>query len=69
MAEPLKGLENQMKQAREHALLGNYEAALVYFDGATAQIQQHLRSLDDPHLRQQWMRAKEELANEFAIVL
>ena len=51
MAEPLKGLENQMKQAREHALLGNYEAALVYFDGATAQIQQHLRSLDDPHLR------------------
>ena len=68
MAEPLKGLENQMKQAREHALLGNYEAALVYFDGATAQIQQHLRSLDDPHLRQQWMRAKEELANEFSIV-
>ena len=41
---------------------------LVYFDGVVAQIQQHLRSLDDPHLRQQWVRAKEELTQEFSVV-
>ena len=64
----LNDMENQMKMSREHALLGNYEASLVYFDGVVAQIQQHLRTLDDPHLRQQWLRAKEELTNEFSVV-
>ena len=29
---------------------------------------QHLRTLDDPHLRQQWLRAKEELTQEFSVV-
>jgi len=64
----LAGMENAMKMSREHALLGNYEASLVYFDGVVAQIQQHLRTLDDAHMRQQWVRAKEELNAEFAIV-
>ena len=41
---------------------------LVYFDGVVAQIMQHLRTLDDPHLRQQWLRAKEELTQEFSVV-
>ena len=57
----LSDMENQMKMSREHALLGNYEASLVYFDGVVAQIQQHLRTLDDPHLRQQWLRATSSL--------
>ena len=54
--------------SREYALLGNYEAALVYFDGVVAQIQQHLRTLDDPHLRQQWLRCKEELTNDIFVM-
>ena len=57
-----------MKMSREHALLGNYEASLVYFDGVVAQIKQHLRTVDDPHLRAQWERAKEDLVAEFRIV-
>ena len=64
----LAGLTDSMKMAREHALLGNYEAALVYHDGVIAQIQQHLKTLDDPHLRQQWVRAKEEINSEFGVV-
>ena len=64
----LSGMESAMKMSREHALLGNYEASLVYFDGVIAQIQQHLRTVDDPHLRQQWLRAKEEITTEFSVV-
>ena len=40
----LTGMENAMKMSREHALLGNYEASLVYFDGVIAQSQSPLRS-------------------------
>jgi katanin p60 ATPase-containing subunit A1 len=62
------GMGDQMKMAREHALLGNYEASLVYFDGVIATIKQHMRSLDDPHLRTQWTKAKDELTAEFRVV-
>ena len=59
---------DQMKMSREHALLGNYDASLVYFDGVVAQIQQYLRTADDPYLRSQWQKAKEDLVAEFRIV-
>ena len=64
----MEQVQDQMKMSREHALLGNYEASLVYFDGVVAQIKQHLRTVDDPHLRAQWERAKEDLVAEFRIV-
>ena len=41
---------------------------LVYFDGVVAQIQQYLRTADDPYLRSQWQKAKEDLVAEFRIV-
>ena len=41
---------------------------LVYFDGVVAQIQQYLRTVDDPYLRSQWQKAKEDLVAEFRIV-
>ena len=40
----------------------------MYFDGVVAQIQQHLRTVDDPYLRSQWQKAKEDLVAEFRIV-
>jgi len=64
----LIGLDEQMQMSRENALLGNYEASLVYFDGAISQIQRYLRTLDDPYLRSQWQKAKEDLSGEFRIV-
>ena len=67
-ASGLDGVHDQMKMSREHALLGNYEASLVYFDGVVAQIQQHLRTVDDPYLRSQWAKAKEDLVAEFGLV-
>ena len=41
---------------------------MVYFDGVVAQIQQYLRTVDDPYLRSQWQKAKEDLVAEFRIV-
>ncbi|GBG59456.1 hypothetical protein CBR_g38481 [Chara braunii] len=54
--------------AREYALLGNYDTALVYFDGVISQINKHLRTVDDPVIRQKWIKCKEDLAEEFDIV-
>ena len=39
----IKNLPDTVQVAREYALLGNYETALVYLDGAFAQIQQCLQ--------------------------
>lgn len=59
---------DQLKVARENALLGSYDAALVYFDGVMAQINRHLRTVEDPSLRSKWLKCKKELAEEFEIV-
>lgn len=64
----LVALVDELKMSREHALLGNYEAALVYFEGANAKIASHLRQLDDPHARDAWASTKAELVNEFSVV-
>lgn len=61
----LVGLDEQVQMSRENALLGNYEASLVYFDGAISQIQRYLRTLDDPDLRHRWQQAEADLSGEF----
>ena len=33
-----------------------------------SQIQRYLRTLDDPYLRSQWTKAKEDLSGEFRVV-
>ena len=58
----------QMHISRENALLGNYKASLVYFDGVIGQIQRNLRPVDNLQLTSQWQKAKEELDAEFRIV-
>jgi hypothetical protein len=39
-------LPDTIQMSREYALLGNYETALVYFDGAVSQIQQYAFPLE-----------------------
>jgi len=64
----LAGINDQMKMSREHALLGNYDASLVYFDGVISQIQRYLKSVDDPYVRSKWevARARAQLARHDA---
>eukprot|EP00899_Mesostigma_viride_P009949 jgi/Mesvir1/18956/Mv18924-RA.1 len=60
----LKGIADQCTLAREYALLGNYDAALVYFDGVINQINKHTRGCGDPFLKSRWLKCKQTLADE-----
>lgn len=41
MGGPLAGLSEHLTLAREYALLGNYDTALIFFDGVVAQINKY----------------------------
>ena len=47
-----------VKMAREYALLGNYDTALVYFQGVLQQIQKHIVGIVDPVRKQKWHQVK-----------
>jgi katanin p60 ATPase-containing subunit A1 len=38
MGGPLEALSEHLTLAREYALLGNYDTALIFFEGVLAQI-------------------------------
>jgi hypothetical protein len=46
----------QLQAAREYALLGNYETALIYFEGVTKAVNQTLRATPVAEERQTWTR-------------
>ncbi|XP_057454239.1 katanin p60 ATPase-containing subunit A1 [Lotus japonicus] len=64
----LGGLQEHLKLAREYALEGQYDTSIIFFDGAVAQINKHLNSLDDPLLRSKWMNVKKALSEETEVV-
>nr|XP_009862197.1 LOW QUALITY PROTEIN: katanin p60 ATPase-containing subunit A1-like [Ciona intestinalis] len=49
---------------REYALLGNYDTALVYYQGVLQQIQKHLQTLRDAETRSLWQGVRQDLAQE-----
>ncbi|CAI5942627.1 unnamed protein product [Closterium sp. NIES-64] len=60
----LKGVVDQLTVAREHATLGNYDSALIYYDGVISQINKHLQTVDDPYTRSNWMSCKKQVQDE-----
>lgn len=64
----LAGLQDHLKLAREYALEGLYETSIIFFDGAIAQINKHLNTLDDPLIRSKWMNVKKALSEETEVV-
>ncbi|XP_068647557.1 katanin p60 ATPase-containing subunit A1-like [Aristolochia californica] len=68
MVSPLAGVQDHLKLAREYALEGLYDSSIIFFDGAIAQINKHLNTLDDPVLRTKWMNCKRSLSEEIEIV-
>ncbi|GAV60977.1 AAA domain-containing protein/Vps4_C domain-containing protein [Cephalotus follicularis] len=64
----LTGLQDHLKLAREYALEGLYDTSIIFFDGAIAQINKHLSTLDDPMIRSKWMNAKKALSEETEVV-
>ncbi|KAK8629108.1 hypothetical protein V6N13_077962 [Hibiscus sabdariffa] len=64
----LPGLQDHLKLAREYALEGLYDTSIIFFDGAIAQINKHLNSLDDPLIRAKWTNVKKALSEETEVV-
>ncbi|KAF2301320.1 hypothetical protein P3X46_001336 [Hevea brasiliensis] len=64
----LSGLQDHLKLAREYALEGLYDTSIIFFDGAIAQINKHLNTLDDPLIRTKWMNAKKAISEEAEVV-
>ncbi|CAK7356628.1 unnamed protein product [Dovyalis caffra] len=64
----LSGLQDHLKLAREYALEGLYDTSIIFFDGAIAQINKHLTTLDDPLIRTKWMNLKKSLFDETEVV-
>ncbi|KAG6665320.1 hypothetical protein I3843_02G131100 [Carya illinoinensis] len=64
----LSGLQEHLKLAREYALEGVYDTSIIFFDGAIAQINKHLNTLDDPLVRAKWMNVKKALSEETEVV-
>ncbi|KAK2984895.1 hypothetical protein RJ640_008660 [Escallonia rubra] len=64
----ISGLQDHLKLAREYAIEGLYDTSIIFFDGAIAQINRHLSTLDDPMIRSKWMNVKKALSEEAEVV-
>ncbi|KAI8544381.1 hypothetical protein RHMOL_Rhmol08G0292200 [Rhododendron molle] len=62
------GVQDHLKLARDYAIEGLYDTSIIFFDGAIAQINKHLNTLDDPLIRSKWMNVKKALTEEVEVV-
>ena len=53
-------LENA-QMGRENALLGNYDTAVVYYQGVLQQIQKQMVRISDPYKKQKWQVVRNSL--------
>lgn len=57
------------RMGRECALLGNYESAIVYYQGVIQQIHRLLQTISgDPMRKERWQQIQQELAQEYEYV-
>lgn len=68
MVGTIAGLQEHLKLAREYALEGLYDASIIFFDGAIAQINKHLSTVEDSSIRSKWLKCKKDLAEEVEII-
>ncbi|XP_043537032.1 katanin p60 ATPase-containing subunit A1-like isoform X3 [Chiloscyllium plagiosum] len=64
MKMSLHEISENVKLGREYALLGNYDSALVYYQGVIEQIQKYLSSVRDPSYKQKWNQVWQEITEE-----
>ncbi|KAH0622374.1 hypothetical protein JD844_024630 [Phrynosoma platyrhinos] len=57
-------ISENVKLAREYALLGNYDSAMVYYQGVLDQMNKYLSSVKDVYLQQKWQQVKQEISVE-----
>lgn len=54
MAYSTHEISENVKQARENALVGNYEESNVFYSGAIQGVQQMFKTAPDPDMKQKW---------------
>ncbi|CAH8825572.1 unnamed protein product [Trichobilharzia szidati] len=64
----LSEIVENVKQARELALLGNYESSLTYYSVGLAQLKNFTVSISEANRKQQWQTVRQELADEYELV-
>ncbi|KAJ8326861.1 Katanin p60 ATPase-containing subunit A1 [Batrachochytrium dendrobatidis] len=64
----MQSLPNELQICRECALMGNYDTALLYFEGILQSIHHHAKSLADAEQCNKWMDTKEQLMAEFKVI-
>ncbi|XP_049613863.1 katanin p60 ATPase-containing subunit A1 isoform X2 [Syngnathus scovelli] len=60
----LQEIFENMKLAREYALLGNYNSASVLYQGLLEQIKKHVYITRDPSLQQRWQKLWQQVNDE-----
>jgi katanin p60 ATPase-containing subunit A1 len=57
----LEMIVENVKLAHEYALLGNYDSAIVYYQGVLDQMNKYLYSVKDTYLPQKWQQVWQEI--------
>lgn len=58
-------ISENVKLAREYALLGNYDSAMVYYQGVLDQMNKYLYSVRDTYLQQKWQQVNSTSLGHF----
>ncbi|KAJ0172158.1 hypothetical protein K1T71_012131 [Dendrolimus kikuchii] len=65
MAVSVGEIGENTKLAREMALMGNYESALVYYEGTVQMIHRLLITIADPTRKSKWQLVQKQIAREY----
>ncbi|XP_060609525.1 katanin p60 ATPase-containing subunit A1 [Anolis sagrei] len=57
-------MSENLKLAREYALLGNYDSAMVYYQGVLDHMNKYFSSVKDAYLQQKWQQMKHDISIE-----
>ncbi|DBA80450.1 TPA: Katanin p60 ATPase-containing subunit A1 [Trebouxia sp. C0005] len=60
----LSAVSTQLTVAREHALLGDYNSAVVYYAGVLSQVDRHMQTVTDSYMLSKWRACKSSLQSE-----
>ena len=62
-------ISENVKQARELALMGSYEDAKVFYSGAVQGVQHMLKQIREPDKKQKWREVGERILSYAKIIL
>ncbi|TKR93757.1 hypothetical protein L596_008158 [Steinernema carpocapsae] len=64
----LSSIEENMRSARESALTGRYEDAILFYESAISQMSKQVQDAEDNEMRNEWIQARKSLQSELGRV-